>query len=90
MGNMEIENVERMKLFEMIRNADILQRVMIVLTIIWLLIVFNKEWGRTATNTKIINSFDYGDFAVLGLIPIIAVWGLYWIINGVKEWYYKK
>ena len=87
---MEIENGERMKLFEMIRNANILHRVMIVLTIIWLLIVFDKEWLRTGTNTTIINSFNYGGFATEGLIPIIAVWGLYWIINGVKEWYYKK
>ena len=90
MGIMEIENGERMKLFEMIRNADILQRVMIVLTIIWLLIVFNEEWGRNFTKTEIINSFVYGDFASLGLIPIITVWVMYWIINGVKEWYYKK
>ena len=72
-----MENGGRMKIIEMIRNANILHRVMIVLTIIWLLIVFDEEWASTATKTKIITYFDYGDFARFGLIPIIVVWGLY-------------
>ena len=67
-----------MKFLEMMRKTTFAQRVMVTVSIVWILILIsmshNVKWGR----------FDGGGFA-LGLIPIVAVWGGYWIFFEIIE-----
>ena len=67
---------------EMLRKITILQRFMIIVSIIWLLLMIDKNCSRSTCS-----SFDIGDFVSEGFIPVIAVWGLYWIIiEIVRKW----
>ena len=68
-----------MKFFEMIQKTTIVQRILISVSTIWLLIMINGNWSCRSYQSKMNCHFDIGDFA-LGLIPIVVVWGLYWII----------
>ena len=62
--------------FKMIRNTTILQRVMIVATIFWIIWVLDVTMRRS--------------FQPRMLFLIVIVWGGYWIISGIKDWYQKK
>ena len=77
-----MENGGRMKFLEMMRKTTIVQRVMIVASIIWLLMMTDKEYHWSSSSR---NHFDIGDFLSQGFIPIILVWGAYWIIIGIIE-----
>ena len=76
-----------MKFFEMIQKTTIVQRFLISVSIVWLLLMIDDSLVRY---DNLDFTFDFGDYAKEGLIPVVIVWGLYWIINGIKEWYYKK
>jgi hypothetical protein len=66
-----------MKLFEVIRNATIVQRVLFVSSIGWFLYVISVSHDRR-------RGFDLGNFAE-GLTPIVLLWGAYWIFIGIVE-----
>ena len=62
------------------RRTTILQRILIVSSIIWLLYVLDRSysWSR---------GLDIGRFAWQGFMPIVLCWGLYWIIIGIiNKW----
>jgi hypothetical protein len=62
------------------RRTTILQRILIVSSIIWLLWVIEKSHS-------IHRGWDIGRFAWQGFMPIVFCWGLYWIIIGIiKKW----
>ena len=65
-----------MGFIEMIRKTTIVQRFLISGSIVWLLLMIDKSLNRT---------FDLGDYAKEGLIPVVLVWGAYWIIIGIIE-----
>ena len=74
-----------MKFFEIMRKTNVWQRVMIVVSIIWLLLMIDESWkcksGRKRDSTPVtVCRFYGGTFASEGLIPIVLGWGSYWII----------
>ena len=69
-----------MGFFEMIRKTTILHRIMIVASFIWLLLMIDANWNCEWELGKTVCRFSIGHFASLGVIPPVAVWGLYWII----------
>ena len=71
-----------MKFFEMIRKTNIMQRVLIVASIVWLLLKIDPNISRYG---NLMFTFDFGDYANEGLIPVVLVWGAYWIIIGIIE-----
>ena len=62
-----------MKFFEVIRNATIVQRVMVVGTIFWIIVIVNDALRPGFS------------FQTKMLFPIAIVWGAYWIIIGIIE-----
>ena len=75
-------NGDKMGFVEMIRKTNILQRIMIVVSIVLILSMIDANWkcksGRKRDSATVCR-FYVGDFAK-GLIPIVLGWGSYWII----------
>ena len=71
-------NGGRMKLFEVIRYTTIVQRILIVGSIIWL-------FGTSSVNMGQRYGFDLGEYISEGLIPVVLLWGAYWIFIGIIE-----
>jgi hypothetical protein len=79
-----LENGGRMKFLEMMRKTTIAQKVLVVGSIVWILILINGNWSCRSYRSKMNCHFDIGNFA-LGLILIVVVWGAYWIIIQIIE-----
>ena len=72
-----MENGDRMKLFKMIRNITIVQRVGIVVTILFILYVMRLNNDGFVITPKM-------------LVPIVIGWGAYWIIIAIIEKWKNK
>jgi hypothetical protein len=72
-----LENGGRMKLLEMMGKTTIVQKVLVVGSIVWILIMISKSYDPH-------RGFHIGWFAQ-GLIPIVVVWGAYWVIIQIIE-----
>jgi len=64
-----------MTFFEIMRKTTIAQKVMVVGSIVWLLLVL--------INYRVFGS--YNTIAFEGLFPVVLLWGLYWIIKDIFE-----
>lgn len=84
---------DKMGFIEMMRKTNILQRIMIVVSILWILLMIDANWrckselksqrsqrGQNSSDYRTVCRFDIGDFASGGFIPIVLGWGSYWII----------
>lgn len=57
-------------------------RVLIVMSLLWLIIASNKadmwsSYGRFQVH--------FGKFLTLGILPLIVIWGIIWVISGIKK-----
>ena len=66
-----------MKFLEMIRKLTIFQKILVIASIVWILILFSSSID------------NYGRFSVKlfaqGLVPFVLVWGAVWILLEIKE-----
>ena len=53
-------------------------RIGIVLSVLWLLSGF-------VANTSSVTGFDIDGFVVLGIVPLVILWGLVWIVAGFRN-----